>query len=139
MSGGADRRARSRRAAANARRIKIRPGSALEKLLTEKIAIEKRSPEQVSGWLRLGDKEPVCARTVYDRIYSERKDLLAHLHCRKGKYRRSRANGLRKAARAGKRPRRGTSEQPPGKPWTDLSGKPSSLFPAGAPSDARPT
>ncbi len=80
---------------------KIGTGSALERLLIEKIKTEKWSPEQVCGWLLV--KSPpkhVCPNTVYDWIYKSRRELLVELHCRKGKYRRTRANGIRKAARA---------------------------------------
>jgi IS30 family transposase len=58
------------------------------------------SPEQVAGWLRAtGRALRVCTQTIYDWIYRFRHDLLAHLHCRKGKYRRTRENTLRKAFR----------------------------------------
>ena len=97
----ANYRAKTRRAAANGLRKKITPGSPFEQLLVDKIAVHKWSPEQVCGWLgRDGRRQTVCPRTVYDWIYKERRDLLVHLHCQKGKYRRTRANRLRKEARA---------------------------------------
>ncbi len=96
----AQRKVRRRKGAANAARVKIKSGSVLEELLMGKIAKEKWSPEQVCGWLKATGREYVCPNTVYDWIYTERRELLAELHCRKGKYRRTRANGVRKAARA---------------------------------------
>lgn len=41
----------------------------------------------------------VCAQTIYDWLYAHARHLLVHLHCRKGKYRRTRGNTLRKAFR----------------------------------------
>ena len=100
-AGDAQRLAGGRRAFANGRLRKIGAGSALEELLIRKIQMEKWSPEQVSGWL-LAKNPPqhVCPNTIYDWIYKSRRELLAELHCRKGKYRRTRANDIRKAARA---------------------------------------
>ena len=99
-AGEAQRRAAGRKAAANGLRIKIRAGSGLERLLIEKIATAKWSPEQVAGWLKAAGREGVCARTVYDWIYAENRQLIKELHCRKGKYRRTRAGGKRKSGRA---------------------------------------
>ena len=98
-AGEAQRRASGRKGAANGLRIKIRPDSGLERLLIEKIAGEKWSPEQVSGWLQAAGREHVCPNTIYDWICVRRRELLTELHCRKGRYRRTRANGRRKAAR----------------------------------------
>ncbi len=100
-AGDAQRKVRERRALTNRRLRKIEAGSVLEELLIEKIRAEKWSPEQVSGWLQLkSSPRHVCPNTIYDWIYKSRRELLAELHCRKGKYRRTRANGVRKAARA---------------------------------------
>lgn len=87
-----------RRAEANAQRIK---------LLNEPLAhtVEQKlknnwAPEQIAGWLKdTGKAVRVCVQTIYDWVYRFRHDLLVHLHCRKGKYRRTRANALRKAFR----------------------------------------
>ena len=84
-AGHAQRRTRGRRVAANAVKRKIEPGSKLERLLTEKIAIAKWSPEQVVGWLHM--TQPclyVCHQTVYDWIYRHKPYLVGELHCRKG-------------------------------------------------------
>ena len=99
-AGDARRAARLRKAAANKRRIKIRPGSRLEALLIKHISEDKWSPEQVCGRLRRSGRERVCHQTVYDWIYSSKRDLLPELHCRKGRYRRTRADGKRKVAGA---------------------------------------
>lgn len=58
------------------------------------------SPDQIAGWLRdSGAKLRVCAQTIYDWIYTHAQELVVHLHCRKGKYRRTRQSTLRKAFR----------------------------------------
>jgi IS30 family transposase len=54
------------------------------------------SPQQVAGWLKASNRSVrVCAQTIYDWIYLYRSDLRKYLHCRKGKYRRTRAAKLR--------------------------------------------
>ena len=99
-SGDANRAARHRRTLANERLRKIWPGSRLEALLEEKIAQAKWSPEQVSGWMKVnGSKSYVSHQTIYDWIYEHRFDLRQYLHCRKGRYRRTRANAIRQKAR----------------------------------------
>ena len=98
-AGEAGRQTAARRLAASGLR-KILPDSQLEKLLTEKIRDEKWSPEQICGWLKANRAPAVSSQTVYDWIYRERRQLRQHLHCRKGKYRRTRADRVRKAARA---------------------------------------
>ena len=58
------------------------------------------SPEQIAGWLRSsGAKLRVSVQTIYDWVYLHAQHLLKHLHCRKGKYRRTRENSIRKAFR----------------------------------------
>ena len=58
------------------------------------------APEQVAGWLKRHGRRRVSHQTVYDWIYREKRELLAELHCRKGRYRRTRADRVRKEARA---------------------------------------
>jgi len=54
------------------------------------------SPQQIAGWLKAsGRLVRVCTQTIYDWIYLYRPDLRQYLHCRKGKYRRTRAAKLR--------------------------------------------
>jgi len=58
------------------------------------------SPEQIAGWLKASQRAArVCAQTIYDWLYAFARHLCKHLHCRKGKYRRTRENTLRKAFR----------------------------------------
>ena len=102
-AGDAQRRSRNKRSAANTLRLKVQPGSRLERLLTEKIKAAKWSPEQVCGWLKASEPGLVIGvQTVYDWIYKEKRELLPCLHCLKGRYRRTRADGIRRAARAAK-------------------------------------
>lgn len=99
--GDAHRKAKSRRHDANQRWRKILPGSRLETIIIDKISNRKWAPEQVAGWLKATRQSlSVCAQTIYDWIYTSRKDLVQYLHCRKGKYRRTRQARLRKEKRA---------------------------------------
>jgi len=67
--------------------------------ITEKLR-SNWSPQQIAGWLRFKRRVlRVCAQTIYDWVYTHARHLLPHLHCRKGKYRRTRENTLRKAFR----------------------------------------
>jgi IS30 family transposase len=90
---------KARRAAANAMRNKLLAYPILAALVEQKLT-EDLSPEQVSGWFK-GAKRAlrVSTQTIYDWIYLHARHLLTHLHCRKGKYRRTRENSLRKAFR----------------------------------------
>lgn len=102
--------ARTRREAANTVRAKLLRAPQLAAVVEQKLKANW-SPEQVAGWLRAtGRALRVCAQTIYDWIYRFRHDLLEHLHCRKGKYRRTRESTLRKAFRdKQKEPRRITA------------------------------
>lgn len=92
-------RTRQRRAKANAQRIKLFNEPALVVLVEQKLR-SNWAPQQIAGWLKATQKYLyVCTQTIYDWLYRFRHDLLVHLHCRKGKYRRTRANTLRKAFR----------------------------------------
>jgi IS30 family transposase len=74
------------------------------------------APEQIAGWLRLTGRVKrglyACTQTIYDWLYRFRHDLLRHLHCRKGKYRRTRANTLRKAFRQVQKEERRITKRP---------------------------
>jgi len=99
-AGDAHRTTTSRRHQANQRWRKILPGSTLEELLVTKISKFKWAPEQCSGWLKMFRRSLyVCAQTIYDWIYRTRRDLLQYIHCRKGKYRRTRQARFRKERR----------------------------------------
>ena len=91
--------ARVRRTAANALRTKLLTNLPLVALVRQKLEADW-SPEQVAGWMRdTGYSVRVCAQTIYDWIYRHAHDLLPHLHCRKGKYRRTRGASLRRTYR----------------------------------------
>lgn len=99
--GDAHRQTRTRRLCANQRFRKILPGSRLEEILITKITVFKWAPEQIAGWLKTFRRSLyVCAQTIYDWVYTTRKDLVDYLHCTKGKYRRTRQARLRKDKRA---------------------------------------
>jgi IS30 family transposase len=99
--GDAHRKTQSRRYRANQRWRKILTNSVLETLIVERITIHKWAPEQIAGWLKTSRRSLyVCAQTIYDWIYTSRKDLVDYLHCSKGKYRRTRQARLRKDKRA---------------------------------------
>jgi IS30 family transposase len=90
-----------RRYSANQRWRKITSGSKLEAIIINKIRNCKWAPEQIAGWLKATRRSMfVCAQTIYDWMYTARKDLVKYLHCRKGKYRRTRQARLRKEKRA---------------------------------------
>ena len=89
-----------RRHLANQHFRKILPGSRLEAILIAKISLDKWAPEQIAGWLKTFRRSlQVCAQTIYDWIYTSRRDLLGYLHCLKGKYRRTRQARLRQDKR----------------------------------------
>ncbi len=91
--------ARNRRAQANAVRMKLLTDQLLADVVISKL-MANWAPQQIAGWLHQTKRAVrVCAQTIYDWLYQFRHDLLVHLHCRKGKYRRTRANTLRKAFR----------------------------------------
>lgn len=99
--GDAHRKTKARRYSANQRWRKILPNSKLEQLLVMKITVAKWAPEQIAGWLKATKRAiSVCAQTIYDWLYTSRTDLVDYLHCRKGKYRRTRQARLRKDKRA---------------------------------------
>lgn len=91
--------ARERRALANALRQKLLRYPKLASLVERKLRRDD-SPEQIAGFLReTGAKLRVSLQTIYDWIYLHATHLRQHLHCRKGKYRRTRESSLRKAFR----------------------------------------
>lgn len=90
---------RLRRAAANALRIKLLVYPKLAAQVARKLS-RNDSPQQIAGWLKdTGAKLRVSAQSIYDWLYRHARHLLPHLHCRKGKYRRTREASLRKAFR----------------------------------------
>ena len=88
-----------RRTAANARRNKLLAFPSLARLVEQRLLADC-SPEQIAGWLRAsGAALRVATQTIYDWVYCHARHLISHLHCRKGKYRRTRAASLRRAYR----------------------------------------
>jgi len=109
----AHRKSKTRRLAANQRFRKITPGSELERIVIEKVSVLFWAPEQIAGWLKITRKNLyVCAQTIYDWIYTYRDGLVQYLHCRKGKYRRTRQAKVRKQKRAGLSVPRNISKRP---------------------------
>ena len=101
-----------RRAAANALRMKLVTNQLLAGLVETKLKANW-APEQIAGWLKATKKHLyVCSQTIYDWVYRFRRDLLKHLHCRKGKYRRTRENTLRKAFRDSQKECRRITKRP---------------------------
>ena len=97
--GIAERARRSRRTHANHAQRKLQYEPALVTLVVDKLRLYW-SPEQIAGWLRAGNHAVrVCAQTIYDWLYTERRDLLVYLRSQKQKYRRTRANTLRRRYR----------------------------------------
>jgi IS30 family transposase len=90
---------RRTRLSANQHHRKLPTNTKLVVLITAKLQAHY-SPEQIAGWLRATRRASrVCAQTIYDWVYRHARHLLVHLHCRKGKYRRTRESSLRKAFR----------------------------------------
>lgn len=104
-----------RRTAANRLRIKLVRDVCLARLVESRLK-RNDAPEQIAGWLRRSGKAArglyVCAQAIYDWIYCFRHDLLVHLHCRKGKYRRTRQCALRKAFRDSRKEQRRITRRP---------------------------
>ena len=91
---------KARRVSANQRLRKLAGDTSLVQLITTKLVLEQWSPEQIAGWIkRHGYAIRVCAQTIYDWLYTYRKDLLKYLRSQKQHYRRTRANTLRKRQR----------------------------------------
>jgi len=89
----------ARRLDANQRLRKLFGNTSLEQLVEAKLRLNW-SPEQIAGRLRReGVTLRVCAQTIYDWVYQFRSDLRAYLRSQKQRYRRTRANTLRKQRR----------------------------------------
>ena len=99
-AGNAERLRLARRAKANEAKRKL---TSAHRPLVELIEAKLRlywSPEQISGWLvATRHALRVCAQTIYDWVYASRRDLLIYLRSQKQKYRRTRANTLRRRYR----------------------------------------
>lgn len=98
-AGVAERARRRRRAQANHTQRKLQHEPALVDLIVSRLRLYW-SPDQIAGWLQATRHAVrVCAQTIYDWLYTERRDLLAYLRSQKQKYRRTRANTLRRRYR----------------------------------------
>lgn len=105
---------KARRLSVNQAQRKLVTGSDLVATIASKLS-EHWSPEQIAGWLRLqGRALRVCAQTIYDWLYSVRTDLLKYLRSQKQKYRRTRANTLRRQMRDALFARRRIDHRPAG-------------------------
>lgn len=101
-----------KRLMANQHKRKLPTNEQLVQLIESKLKLNW-APEQIAGWLKATQKRLyVCVQTIYDWLYTYRQDLLKHLHCRKGKYRRTRENAIRKAFRDKLKQSRHISERP---------------------------
>ncbi len=91
----------ARRLLANQAFRKLVTNPALACLIAGKLVHEQWSPDQIAVWLKQTRQTiRVCAQTIYDWIYRFRQDLVIHLRSNKQRYRRTRANTLRKKYRA---------------------------------------
>lgn len=93
---------RERRVKANQRFRKIENSKWLQKYIEVKLGLHW-SPDQMSGRLKIkypkNKKRWVGKDSIYDYIYSERKDLVRCLRCKKGKYRRRKGTRIREKQR----------------------------------------
>lgn len=91
-----------RRINANKRFRKLDNNKWLRDYIVKKIKL-KWSPEQISGRLKidyLDDRDKRIGKdSIYKYIHNERKDLVKHLRCQKGKYRRRYGTRIREKQR----------------------------------------
>ena len=103
---------RATRLQANQHKRKLPVNRQLVTLVTAKLQ-DNWSPEQIAGWLRRTKALlRVSAQTIYDWLYVYARHLLRHLHCQKGKYRRTREGTLRKAFRNKQKESRRITQRP---------------------------
>lgn len=94
----ADRLSRERRKQGRRSTKKLLNDTELRKVVITRIKT-KDSPEQVSGRRQRKGKSFVSHETIYQFIYTERRDLLVYLRQQKGKYRRRHGTKSREKAR----------------------------------------
>jgi IS30 family transposase len=93
------RLAKEKRIKANARFRKIESDTSLREHIIKKLK-EYWSPEQISGrWNEYHKRKRIGKDTIYKYIYTKRKDLVKHLRCQKGKYRRRYGTRIREKHR----------------------------------------
>lgn len=111
----ARRQTARRRLLANQALRKLAGNSPLANLIASKLALEQWSPDQIAQWLKQGRHAVrVCAQTIYDWLYTIRRDLLQYLRSQKQRYRRTRANTLRKQQREALLANRRIDQRPKG-------------------------
>lgn len=102
-AGYAKKQTKERRINANQRFRKLEHNLWLRKYVIKKIKEGIWSPEQITGRLKLkypDDKQRHIGKdAIYAYVYSKRKDLVKHLRCQKGKYRRQYGTRIREARR----------------------------------------
>jgi IS30 family transposase len=90
---------RERRIKANARFKKIENDKTLRRYVIKKLK-KYWSPEQIAGrWNNNHKRKRIDKDTIYKFVYSKRKDLVKHLICQKGKYRRRYGTRIREKQR----------------------------------------
>ncbi len=102
----------NRRLTANQRLRKLLGNTILEQVVESKLRLHW-SPEQIAGrFRREGVALRVCAQTIYDWVYQYRTDLRNYLRSRKQRYRRTRANTLRRKKREAMLAKRRIDQRP---------------------------
>lgn len=98
----AKQKRKERRIVANQRFRKLENNEKLRKYVEKKLKCHW-SPEQISGRIKKDypkdKKRRIGKDSIYHWIYSERKDLVKHLRCKKGSYRRRYGTRIREKAR----------------------------------------
>lgn len=104
-----------RRLMANQALRKLVGNELLTNLIATKLTVEQWSPDQIALWLKYSRQLLcVCAQTIYDWVYRFRKDLIQYLRSNKQRYRRTRANTLRKQQRVRQFAARRIDQRPKG-------------------------
>lgn len=102
----AKRLSKERRIKANARFRKIENDKSLRKYIIVKLK-KYWSPEQIAGrWNKHHKRKNIGKDTIYKFVYGKRKDLVKHLRCQKGKYRRRYGTRIREKQREALKKRR---------------------------------
>ncbi len=108
-AGIAKEKTASRQIAAHKRQRKIENNKWLRNYIIRKIK-KRWSPEQIAGRIKKKWKDDksrhIGKDSIYKYIYEKRKDLVKHLRCQKGKYRRRYGTGIREKQREEAKKRR---------------------------------
>jgi len=102
-AGHAKEKRRERRIEANQRFRKIENTIWLRRYVVKKLKHKHWSPEQIAGRIKKKWKYDTSRHigkdSIYEWIYSERKDLVKYLRCKKGSYRRRYGTAIREKQR----------------------------------------